>query len=140
MHGRKRIHGSNASVLEASYITQLLAEKEQAQALINADRSRTVRLNKMRGPQRQETREERDQRHMRYLNQLLASKDEQIKRKLLDAVDSIHREEQDALEVDLEKCKCEMRRWEKRAQEPVNFDVFVINRLAQIEKEAQKKH
>lgn len=33
----------------------------------------------------------------------------------------------------------EMRRWEKKAQEPVNFDVFVINRAAQMEKEEKKK-
>ena len=76
---------------------------------------------------------------MHYLNQLLVSPNEQMKRKLLDLVDSIHREEKDALAGDLEKCRGEMRRWEKTGQEPVNFDVFVINRLAQLEREEQKK-
>lgn len=114
-----------------------MAEKEQAQAVLEADSSRTRTLQQLQGSRKEETRQQRLRRHMLYLNQLLASKNEQMKRKLLDLVDGVHKEEREALDGDLDKCRGEMRRWEKKCQEPVNFDVFVINRLTQIEKEEQ---
>jgi hypothetical protein len=57
------------------------------------------------------------------------SKHEEMKRKLLDLVDNIHKEEQDELESDLKKVSFDMREWQKKCEEPVNFEVFVVSKI-----------
>ena len=52
-----------------------------------------------------------------------------MKRKLLDLVDNIHKEEQDELETDLKKVSVDMREWQKKCEEPVNFEVFVVSKI-----------
>ena len=52
-----------------------------------------------------------------------------MKRKLLDLVDNIHKAEQEELEADLRKVEIEMRDWQKKCEEPVNFEVFVVRKL-----------
>jgi hypothetical protein len=52
-----------------------------------------------------------------------------MKRKLLDLVDNIHKEEADELETDLNKVTPEMREWQKKCEEPVNFEVFVVSKI-----------
>jgi len=103
------------SILESNYIAQLNAEKDRAEALIKADtvryetRDRTLPV--IQGSLTGGSRTERQRRRMLYLDQLMYSKNEQMKRKLLDLVDNIHQEEQEHLAGDLSKCRGEMRQW-----------------------------
>ena len=66
---------------------------------------------------------------MQHLNNLIESKHEDMKRKLFDLVDGIHREEQIELESDLSRVKKDMREWQKKCEEPVNYEVFVASKL-----------
>jgi hypothetical protein len=49
-------------------------------------------------------------------------------------IDNFHRDEQTELEEDLDQVKGEMRDWQKKCQEPVNFEVFVFSKMQQLEK------
>ena len=62
-----------------------------------------------------------------------------MKRKMIDLIDMIHREEQTELEDELHQVGPEMREWQKKCQEPVNFEVFVFSKMQQIEKRREKK-
>lgn len=62
-----------------------------------------------------------------------------MKRKLFDFVDLVHKEEQEDLDVKLEKCQNDLVKWEKKGQEPYNFDVYVLNRMHDIEKKERVK-
>lgn len=83
----------------------------------------------MLGPIKNETPEQMRARHSKYLDTLIDSKHEDMKRKLLDLVDNIHREEQEELEIDLKKVSHDMRDWQKKCEEPVNFEVFVVAKI-----------
>lgn len=54
-------------------------------------------------------------------------------------IDNFHRDEQTELEEDLDQVKGEMRDWQKKCQEPVNFEVFVFSKMQQLEKKKQRK-
>ena len=41
--------------------------------------------------------------------------------------------------TDFGKCQDVMRSWEQKGEEPVNFDVLVLNRLQELEQEEQRK-
>lgn len=72
---------------------------------------------------------------MRYLNKLVTSKNEEVKRNLLGLIDAIHHEEQAELMSDLQKVSHEMRECQRKKQEPVNMEVFVIGKVEQLEKQ-----
>ena len=48
---------------------------------------------------------------------------------MLDLIDSIHQEEQEELEEELTQVNPEMRDWQKKQMEPVNFEVFVFSKM-----------
>ena len=52
-----------------------------------------------------------------------------MKRKLQDLIDHIFTDEKSTLDDDMKKCYDEIKRWESRNKEPVNFDVIIINKL-----------
>ena len=58
---------------------------------------------------------------MKYLNRLVSSKQEINKRKMIELIDEIHESEREQLEEDLNYIKPEMKEWEKRHVEPVDF-------------------
>jgi len=37
------------------------------------------------------------------------------------------------------KVKAEMREWQKKCEEPINFDVFVVNKLQQLDRQKKRK-
>ena len=61
-----------------------------------------------------------------------------MKRKLFDLIDSIHREEQQDLNTDLQRVKGEMREWQKKSEEPVNYEVFVASKIQQQENKKKR--
>lgn len=90
-----------------------------------ADHSMTRRLKELQDVDVKETRKQRKRRHLLYLNQIIGSNTENMKRKMQDLVDNVYNEEREALASDLDKCQDELRRWEKKGEEPVNFDVMI---------------
>ena len=130
---------SKSSVFESSYISQLIAEKDQAKLEIQMDASVLsgvgVAMRRGTAAQRRltETRDEKRTRHMLELEYLMASKNEQMKRHMLDLVDGIHQEEQNQLDDHHSKCKEDMKKFQRNLSEPVNFDVFVIKKLEQLD-------
>ena len=65
---------------------------------------------------------------MNYLHRLVNSKQEISKRKMIQLIDDIHEFEHEQLEEDLNYIKPEMREWEKKHIEPVNFEVTVFDK------------
>ena len=66
---------------------------------------------------------------MEYMNNLIYSKREVMKRNLCDIVDGFHKEEKEDLVKDLKFAEEDMKEWEKKQSEPVNFEVFVIGKM-----------
>lgn len=64
----------------------------------------------------------------------MGSKREQMKRRLLELIDNIHTEEQQELSIEINKIADLMREWQKEQYEPINFDVVIVQKLQQIEK------
>jgi formate dehydrogenase maturation protein FdhE len=77
----------------------------------------------------QETQAEKQQRWREYIEDLITSKHEEMKRKLLDLVDNIHKQEMEELEEDLKKVSTDMKEWQRKCEEPVNFEVFVVSKI-----------
>lgn len=64
-----------------------------------------------------------------------------MKRKLLDFIDKVHKEEQEVLDQQLEKCQRDLAKWTASGKEPYNFEVYLLNRMQEIEKiERAKKN
>ena len=84
---------------------------------------------------RAETKFDRKERHQQVLWELLNNKNEEMKRKLLDLIDYIHSTEQQQIENEMEQVQGEMKKWQRSEYEPVNFDVVIVNKISQIEKE-----
>ena len=120
-------------MLGSNFITGLLKEKALAEELINADSQTTLKIQELKHDgaiiRENETRKQRKNRHMRYLKHLMSSENEQMKRKLQDLIDHIFTDEKSALDDDLKRCYDDIKRWESRNKEPVNFDVIIINKL-----------
>ena len=57
-----------------------------------------------------------------------------MKRQFLDLVDELHQQEQEELDDNLGRVRPEIREWQRKQVEPVNFEVHVWNKLQQIEK------
>lgn len=58
-----------------------------------------------------------------------------MKRRLQDLIDEIFIDEKSTLENDMNKCYDEIKKWEVKNKEPVNFDVVMINKLNSLEME-----
>ena len=114
----------------------MLAEMNAEKLLIAASLNKSSSI--VLGPLKGETKAQRENRQREYLEDLVDSKHEEMKRKLLDLVDNIHKDEMDELETDLKKVSTDMREWQKKCEEPVNFEVFVVSKLQQIEKKREK--
>ena len=85
-----------------------------------------------------ETKSERKTRQMMELEYLMASKNEQVKRQVFDLVDQIHQEEQELLDDHHLKCREDMKRFQRNLAEPVNFELFVIKKLEQLNRDEEK--
>ena len=104
-------------------IAQMNAEKVAIAEMMKKGKTQTL------GPLKNETKAQMHKRHRFYLEELVDSKHEEMKRKLLDLVDSIHKEEMEELETDLKKVGPDMKEWQKKCEEPVNFEVFVVSKI-----------
>ena len=71
---------------------------------------------------------ERKARHMNYIHNLIYSKKEVMKRNMVDLVDSIHKSERKELEENLDYIRPDMRKWQRKCMEPVNYEVFIVNK------------
>ena len=76
---------------------------------------------------------------MTYLNHTTYSKNESMKREVISQVDTIHDDEQDLLCDELKVVRPEMCNWLRENKEPVHLDVFVVNKIKQVEKQRKKK-
>ena len=65
---------------------------------------------------------------MKYLNSLVNSKQEIMKRKMIDLIDGIHKTEREELKNDFAYMKPEMDFCERINMEPVNFDVHLLKK------------
>lgn len=118
-----------------------MKEKARAEAFIKEDSQNwsQLRLERLRGQRiGGETRKQKHMRQMLYLEHLVTSKNELMKRKLLDLIDNIYNEEKEQLSTDMDKCNEEMKRWEQKSEEPVNFDVVLLKRLQEMEQDEQR--
>ena len=101
-------------MLESDYISQLNQVKNaDTNNILNDIKKAPTSLSPIK-IKKGETKKEKDQRQELYMNNLISSKHEEMKRKLLDLIDNIHREEQVELEEDLDQVKGEMRDWQKK--------------------------
>ena len=66
------------------------------------------------------------------MRNLVTSKHEDMKRKMLDLIDSIHKNENEELEEELKYVGTELRDWNKRCMEPVNFEAFVYDKMQKL--------
>ena len=90
-------------------------------------------------PQIGETKKQREKRHEAYMRNLVTSKHEDMKRKMLDLIDSIHKNENEELEEELKYVGTELRDWNKRCMEPVNFEAFVYDKMQKLQQMKEKK-
>ena len=77
-------------------------------------------------------------RHREHLTYLMTSKREEMKRKLLGLIDTIHTQEQAELSEDIGKVQQLMKGWQRADYEPVSFDVVIEQKLQQMEKEREE--
>lgn len=66
---------------------------------------------------------------MLYLNKLVNSHTDKQNRQITDLIDKIHLDERGEIEADLKQVQMEIREQLRKDEEPVNFEVFVYNKL-----------
>ena len=102
MDHKSKLH-NKPSILESDYIAQLNKAKEENIDALEKEKNKQKFIMKRMTTviEGRENIFDRKKRWQMYLDNLIESKHEDMKRKLLDLVDSIHLEEQEELESDL---------------------------------------
>jgi hypothetical protein len=85
-----------------------------------------------------ESKTEKKRRHMAYMDNLIYSKDAQMRRKLFQTVEQIHSEERECMSTDLVATVPDLNKWSLEKHEPVNFEVFVFGKYKKQEEENEQ--
>ena len=116
----------------------MLNEKKEMEKALARDRVMSIRMNPDMHSLKNETTKERKKRHQDYLKWTLESKNNQMKRKLLGLVDSIHVFENEKNVDHISVISDEMKVWHQKCFEPVNYEVQVVDKMQKMDKEAAK--